>query len=78
MNLDESQCLGCVYIDPTNKSGYDAEVYMWVRKSEYDKGLDPVIFDELKNWMNTKWPFNNVAYPGREIDWSEWNTIPEK
>jgi hypothetical protein len=43
MNSDESRCLGCVYIDPSYKTGYDAIVYLWVRKSvdyiynEYDR-----------------------------------------
>ena len=38
---DESLVLGCVYIYPTRKQGYDAEIYLWVRESEYEKGLDP-------------------------------------
>ena len=29
---DESQVLGCVYFYPTDKAGYDAEVFLWVRK----------------------------------------------
>ncbi len=28
MNPDETICLGCVYIDPCQKTGYDAEVYL--------------------------------------------------
>ncbi len=35
MNPGESQCLGCIYIFPSTKSGFDAEVYMWVKKSAY-------------------------------------------
>src|SRR5712675_3758616 len=30
----ESLVLGCVYIDPTRKRGYDAVVYLWARQSE--------------------------------------------
>jgi len=78
MNLDESQCLGCVYIDPSEKSGYDAEVYLWVRKSEFDKGLDQVLYDTVKDWVIKEWPFKNAAYPGREIDWDTWESLPEK
>jgi hypothetical protein len=77
MNLEESQCLGCVYIDPTLKKDYDAEVYLWVRKSEFDKGLDPILFDAVKNWIEKEWPYKNVAYPGREIDWSKWESLSE-
>jgi len=70
MNIEESKCLGCVYIDPTLKIGYDAAVYLWVRKSELDNGLDPILFDAVKNWIEKEWPFKNVAYPGREIEWT--------
>ncbi len=77
MNIEESKCLGCVYIDPTLKIGYDAEVYLWVRKSEFDNGLDPILFDGVKNWIEKEWPFKNVAYPGREIEWTTWETLPE-
>jgi hypothetical protein len=66
MNLDESVCLGCLYIFPSDSKEYDADVKMWVRKSEYDKGLDPVLFSTVKNWMKEKWPFTKVQYPGRE------------
>ena len=77
MNIEESKCLGCVYIDPTLKIGYDAEVYLWVRKSEFDNGLDPILFDAVKNWVKKEWSFKNVAYPGRDIEWTTWEALPE-
>jgi len=66
VSLDESRVLGCVYINPARKVEADAEVYMWVRQSEYDKGLDAVLFQAVKNWMEASWPFAAVAYSGRE------------
>lgn len=75
MNLDESQCLGCMYIFPPRKEGFDAEVYMWVRKSAYDDGLDPVLYEAVRKWISEKWPFKKVAYSGREISWDEWNKL---
>jgi RimJ/RimL family protein N-acetyltransferase len=77
MNLDESECLGCVYIVPTMKVGYEAEVYLWVRKSEYERGLDPLLYKSVKEWIGDQWPFVKVAFPGREIEWSEWDSLPE-
>ena len=74
---DERKCLGCLYIDPSTKYGYDAEVYMWIRQSEVPTGLDKYLFDTVKEWINTKWPFNKVAYPGREINWDEWQNLKE-
>jgi hypothetical protein len=75
MNRSEKTCLGCVYIYPARKRGYDAEVYLWVRKSEYDKGLDKILFNAVKQWVGKKWPFDNVAYPGREIEWTTWEGL---
>ncbi len=66
MNLHESQCLGCVYLFPSQNEEVDAEIYLWVRQSEFDKGLDPILFDTVRNWITNVWPFKNVLYPGRE------------
>lgn len=75
MSLDESQCLGCMYIFPSTKEDYEVEVYMWVRKSAYDEGSDPILFKTVKKWITEKWPFKKVAYPGREIDWDTWEKL---
>ncbi len=75
MNPKESQCLGCMYIFPPRKENYDAEIYLWVRKSAYDEGLDSVLYETVKKWIAEKWPFKKVAYPGREIDWDTWNSL---
>lgn len=63
---DESRCIGCLYILPGETTGAQAEVYMWVSESEYKKGLDPVLFSTVKNWIKEGWPFKSVVYPGRE------------
>jgi len=57
------------------KEDFDAEVYMWVRKSAFDEGLDPVLYKSVRKWISEKWPFKKVAYPGREISWDEWNKL---
>lgn len=66
VSLDESRVLGCLYINPTTQEGYDALAYMWVRQSEYDKGLDPLLFQTVKTWLESAWPFTAVHYYGRE------------
>ena len=75
MSPDESQCLGCMYIFPPTKEGFDAEVYLWVRKSAFDEGLDSILFETVEKWIAEKWPFKKVAYPGRKIDWEPWKTL---
>lgn len=65
LSPDETVCLGCVYINPPRGFPVDARVYMWVRQSAYEQGLDPVLYQTVKNWIETDWPFTNVVYPGR-------------
>ena len=49
-SLDESQILGCLYIDPSTKDGFDAEIFMWVRQNEVANGLDEILFQTVKKW----------------------------
>ncbi|MDR3508496.1 MAG: hypothetical protein P4L64_11410 [Caulobacteraceae bacterium] len=64
MSLDETQCLGCLYINPTNLAGYDAQAFCWIRASHAD-ALDAKLYDVLRAWIEADWPFKAVAYPGR-------------
>lgn len=74
---DESQVLGCVYFYPTDKAGYDAEVFLWVRESEVANDLDEALFEVVQHWLASDWPFENPAYPGRAISWAQWDALPE-
>ncbi len=78
MNLDESRCLGCVYIEPSEKADYDARVILWVRQSELGSGLDDQLFATVKKWLSEKWPFTKPAFPGREITWQHWLSLADK
>ena len=75
VSLDESQVLGCLYIDPCNKSIFDAEIYMWVRESEVANNLDSILFSTVKAWVKGNWPFMNPAYPIRETSLENWNSM---
>ena len=66
VTLDESTCLGCVYIYPPATEAFDAEVHLWVRASELETGLEVKLFQAVKNWIDEDWPFTVVAYPGRD------------
>jgi hypothetical protein len=59
---DESQVLGCVYLTPSET--HDARVRMWVRRSAWAEGLDPLVEAALRDWLAHEWPF-------REVDWGE-------
>jgi hypothetical protein len=71
----ESAVTGCVYIDPTRKRGYDAEIYLWARQSELAGGLESRLYAAVREWVAREWPFTKVAFPGRDIDWDSWRKI---
>jgi RimJ/RimL family protein N-acetyltransferase len=66
VSLDETRVLGCVYINSPETTDSDAVVVMWVRQTEYDKGLDEILFNNVRGWISSVWPFKKVDYPGRE------------
>lgn len=74
---DEKQVLGCMYMYPTRKPGYDVEITMWVRQSEADTGLDEHLFETVENWVATSWPYKHPAYPGRRISHEDWQALSE-
>ena len=72
---DGSRERGSVYVSPSPVAGYDAVVRMWVTEAEYDAGFDAELYKWVANWVQKDWPFRNVAYPGRSIDWATWDAM---
>ncbi|MEN7536420.1 twin-arginine translocation pathway signal protein [Aurantiacibacter flavus] len=67
--------LGSVYVRPSPVDRYDAVVMLWVTKAQYDAGFDAGLYRWVRDWVAQEWPFAKVAYPGREIDWDEWDAL---
>ncbi|MDT8318896.1 MAG: hypothetical protein RQ826_00070 [Xanthomonadales bacterium] len=63
---DESRVLGCVYIYPTRKPGFDAAVYLWARQSELAGGLEVELRETVRDWLAANWPFKNPALSGSD------------
>jgi hypothetical protein len=75
MNLDETQCLGCVYVLPPDAKMYagaeiialgadrwsdcDATICFWARRSRLAEGLDRVLLHAVLAWLETEWAFSN-------------------
>lgn len=70
-NAAKDNYLGCVYINPTESSGHDCEVYLWVKDSVVE--MDKTLFENVDGWLKREWPFQQIAYPGRTITWSDWS-----
>jgi hypothetical protein len=60
---DESRVLGCVYINPSES--HDARIQMWVRRSAWEEGLDPLLETTVREWIEQDWPFETVDWAAR-------------
>lgn len=73
----ESAIFGCVYIDPPERTGADAEISWWVVDnllgSEVERSLDVLV----PQWIAADWPFRRPRYLGRDISWQDWLALPE-
>ena len=76
MTLDESRCLGCVYIMPTRRRDHDCKVEMWVRADTLASGLDEELYRTVRAWIADIWPFTKPAFPGRAVSFEEWHALP--
>lgn len=78
LNAEGTKELGCIYVRPSRKAGYDAQVTMWVTAERYQAGFDQELFAETKQWIAANWPFKKVAYPKREISQPDWDALPNQ
>ncbi len=72
---DAQRCLGCVYIYPCQRGGYDAQVYYWVRDSVKVQGLEKELGVFLRQWLRDVWPFKHPVFPGRDVSWQDWKDL---
>lgn len=78
MSTDNVRCLGCVYLSPARKLGYEVELFWWVRSDESASGLDAVLGDAVQQWLKDDWPFRNVVCPGRSISWDAYSALQDQ
>jgi hypothetical protein len=55
--------IGCVYLYPPRRDGYDVDVSSWVRADH--AGLDKPLHDQVRQWLADAWPFQNPDYAER-------------
>lgn len=55
---------------PSSKPRYDAQIFLWVAKAEFDAGFDAELYGWATQWVEENWPFAEVAFPGRSIEWT--------
>lgn len=75
MATDESDCLGCCYIEPSDRLGYDMVAWYWGRGDRWSSGLEDNIGRAFRDWLKRDWPFKRIAFPGRDISWDRWLSL---
>ena len=55
--------IGCLYIYPSRRDGYDAEVSSWVRADK--ASLDKPLYELITRWLAEGWPFRQPDYAAR-------------
>ncbi len=73
----ETELIGCVYIDPPEKVGADAEVSWWVREEYVGGAVEALLDDLVPRWLQAEWPFGAVRMIGRDLTWPEWLALPD-
>ena len=73
----ETILIGCVYIDPPEKAGADAELSWWVREEYVGTPVAAALDALVPAWIATAWPFTAPRYIGVDLSWPEWLALPD-
>jgi hypothetical protein len=77
LNLPETELLGCVYIDPPEKAGADADISWWVVDDKVCTGLADALDLLVPRWIAKVWPFQRPRLVGVDLGWDEWLALPD-
>lgn len=77
LNEDETELLGCVYIDPPERVGADAEISWWVVDALVGGPVEACLDRAVPDWVERDWPFRCPRYVGRDLSWQEWLALPQ-
>jgi hypothetical protein len=74
----ETALLGCVYIDPPEKPGADAEISWWVVDWLVGTDVERAIDAAVPTWIARDWPVHAPRYVGRDLSWNAWMALPDR
>jgi hypothetical protein len=76
LDAAESRLFGCVYIDPPERVGADADVSWWL-VIDASPALEATMHDFVPEWVANAWPFTRPRFIGRDLTWRQWLALPE-
>jgi RimJ/RimL family protein N-acetyltransferase len=72
----EGQLFGCVYLDPPERRGADAEISWWVVDEAVSTPLESSLNTLIPEWVSRRWPFDEPRFIGLDITWADRSTLP--
>jgi hypothetical protein len=63
LDPQSNDVVGCVYLYPARRDGYDVDVRSWVRADR--AALDKPLHEFVCEWLAGAWPFSGPDYAGR-------------
>jgi hypothetical protein len=73
----ESMLAGCLYIDPPERVGADADISWWVIDRFVGRPLEQRLDEFVPVWIEGAWPFSRPRFVGVDLSWAEWLGLPE-
>lgn len=73
----ETALLGCIYLDPAERAGADADVSWWVVDDVVGTAVERSLDDFVPRWVADAWPFSGPRFIGRDLTWEAWLALPE-
>lgn len=77
LDAEETQLVGCVYLDPPERHGADADISWWVVDDLAGSDVEDALDAFVPAWVATQWPFLRPRYIGHDLSWEEWLILPE-
>jgi hypothetical protein len=77
LDAGESTLFGCVYIDPAEKAGADADVSWWVITHPERATIEATLLERVPKWVTEAWPFTRPRFIGRDLSWDQWLALPD-
>ena len=74
----ETVLLGCVYVDPAEKAGADAEISWWVVDEAVGTPLEAELGAFVPEWIARDWPFTAPRFIGLDLTWADWLALPDR
>ena len=78
-DADETELIGCVYIDPADKAGADADLSWWVVDRLVGSDTERALDELVPRWVAQDWPLTAPRYigDGRDVTFAEWLALPD-